>query len=160
MGNWNSGTWQHFVCSKETERIGKILSSLFPYCIQNDVTSQRCSLSIGFKKFRPILLIGLLFLLIRENTSIWVMSSVTSENDWIPKFLPILKFLFLRTLFFKVGLIVYVTKLEHFHTPITQYKSCQNQGFAALLLDCVSCSTQCICIVNHIVQIKVMTFNH
>ena len=35
------------------------LSSLFPYCTQNDVTSQSCSLSVGFKKPRPILLISL-----------------------------------------------------------------------------------------------------
>ena len=35
---------------------------LFPYCIQNDVMSQRLSLSIEFKKPRPILLnIGHLF---------------------------------------------------------------------------------------------------
>ena len=32
------------------------LSSLFPYCIQNDFTSQLLSLSFGFKKPRPILL--------------------------------------------------------------------------------------------------------
>ena len=32
------------------------LSSLFPYCIQHDVTSQRSCLSIGFQKSRPMLL--------------------------------------------------------------------------------------------------------
>ena len=36
----------------------KVAPSLFPYFIQNDVTSQLLSLSLGFKKPRPILLVG------------------------------------------------------------------------------------------------------
>ena len=46
----DTGTWRY-------------LSSLFPNCIQNDVTSQRLCLSVGLKKPRPILLVSCMPLL-------------------------------------------------------------------------------------------------
>ena len=47
------------------------LSSLIPYCIQNDVTSQLFSLSFRFKKPRPILLWPLLHDIQESSNFFW-----------------------------------------------------------------------------------------
>ena len=63
------------------------LSSLFPNCIQNDVTSQRLSLSVGFKKPRPILLISaerIQFLTIQFPLTSWATRyPEPQQNLWL-----------------------------------------------------------------------------